>query len=84
MVSDGFEETINQCHCIMLFQVKRSKLHEQIVDLDVMWKKIVKFLNENLDKSEMQSVYEDLNDILQAAKQIGIVLFCFVLFYFVH
>ncbi|XP_022375871.1 activating signal cointegrator 1 complex subunit 3 [Enhydra lutris kenyoni] len=51
-------------------KVKRSKLHEQIVDLDVMWKKIVKFLNEKLDKSEMQSVNEDLNDILQAAKQI--------------
>uniref|UniRef100_A0A8C6ZX55 Activating signal cointegrator 1 complex subunit 3 n=1 Tax=Neovison vison TaxID=452646 RepID=A0A8C6ZX55_NEOVI len=56
-------------------KVKRSKLHEQIVDLDVMWKKIVKFLNENLDKSEMQSVYEDLNDILQAAKQIEVCSF---------
>ena len=64
----------------MLFQVKRSKLHEQILDLDVTWKKIVTFLNEKLEKSEIQSVNEDLNDILQAAKQIGIV-FCFILFY---
>lgn len=68
----------------MLFQVKRSKLHEQIVDLDVTWKKIVKFLNEKLEKSEMQSVNEDLKDILQAAKQIGIVLFCFISFCFIE
>uniref|UniRef100_A0A8C9M2K0 Activating signal cointegrator 1 complex subunit 3 n=1 Tax=Panthera tigris altaica TaxID=74533 RepID=A0A8C9M2K0_PANTA len=53
-------------------KVKRSKLHEQIVDLDVTWKKIVKFLNEKLEKSEMQSVNEDLKDILQAAKQIEV------------
>lgn len=79
VISDGFEESFNQCVCIMLFQVKRSKLHEQIIDLDVTWKKIVKFLNEKLEKSEMESVNEDLKDILQAAKQIGIVLFCFVL-----
>lgn len=52
-------------------KVKRSKLHEQILDLDVTWKKIVTFLNEKLEKSEIQSVNEDLNDILQAAKQIG-------------
>jgi len=51
-------------------KVKRSKLHEQILDLDMTWKKIVKFLNEKLEKSEMQSINEDLNDILQAAKQI--------------
>lgn len=51
-------------------KVKRSKLHEQIVGLDLTWKKIVKFLNEKLEKSEMQSVNEDLKDILQAAKQI--------------
>nr|KAF6503935.1 activating signal cointegrator 1 complex subunit 3 [Rousettus aegyptiacus] len=50
---------------------KRSKLHEQIVGLDLTWKKIVKFLNEKLEKSEMQSINEDLKDILQAAKQIG-------------
>uniref|UniRef100_A0A7N5JQA5 Activating signal cointegrator 1 complex subunit 3 n=1 Tax=Ailuropoda melanoleuca TaxID=9646 RepID=A0A7N5JQA5_AILME len=53
-------------------KVKRSKLHEQIVDLDVTWEKIVKFLNEKLEKSEMQSVNEDLSDILQAAKQIEV------------
>eukprot|EP00069_Balaena_mysticetus_P001643 bmy_15472T0 len=51
-------------------QLKRSKLHEQIVGLDLTWMKIVKFLNEKLEKSEMQSVNEDLKDILQAAKQI--------------
>uniref|UniRef100_A0A8C0PGY7 Uncharacterized protein n=1 Tax=Canis lupus familiaris TaxID=9615 RepID=A0A8C0PGY7_CANLF len=51
-------------------KVKWSKLHEQILDLDVTWKKILKFLNEKLEKSEIQSVNEDLNDILQAAKQI--------------
>lgn len=80
MISDGFGETFNQFLCVMLFQVKRSKLHEQIIDLDVTWKKIVKFLNEKLEKSEMQSVNEDLKDILQAAKQIGIVFisFCFI------
>lgn len=60
-----------------MFQKKRSKLHEQIVGLDLTWKKIVKFLNEKLEKSEMQSINEDLKDILQAAKQIGIVLFYF-------
>ncbi|XP_025858713.1 activating signal cointegrator 1 complex subunit 3 isoform X2 [Vulpes vulpes] len=53
-------------------KVKRSKLHEQILDLDVTWKKIVTFLNEKLEKSEIQSVNEDLNDILQAAKQIEV------------
>lgn len=42
--------------------------------------KIVKFLNEKLEKSEIQSVNEDLKDILQAAKQIGIVL----LFFLIH
>ncbi|XP_033274654.1 activating signal cointegrator 1 complex subunit 3 isoform X4 [Orcinus orca] len=52
-------------------QLKRSKLHEQTVGLDLTWMKIVKFLNEKLEKSEMQSVNEDLKDILQAAKQIG-------------
>ncbi|XP_006926332.1 activating signal cointegrator 1 complex subunit 3 isoform X2 [Pteropus alecto] len=51
---------------------KRSKLHEQIVGLDLTWKKIVKFLNEKLEKSEMQSINEDLKDILQAAKQIEV------------
>lgn len=64
-----------------MFQVKRSKLHEQTVGLDLTWKKIVNFLNENLEKSEMQSISEDLKDILQAAKQIGIVLFYFYLFF---
>lgn len=44
--------------------------------LDLTWKKLVTFLNEKLEKSEVQSVNEDLKDILQAAKQIGIVLFC--------
>uniref|UniRef100_A0A9L0J2U8 Activating signal cointegrator 1 complex subunit 3 n=1 Tax=Equus asinus TaxID=9793 RepID=A0A9L0J2U8_EQUAS len=53
-------------------KMKRSKLHEQIVGLDLTWKKIVKFLNEKLETSEMQSVNEDLKDILQAAKQIGV------------
>ncbi|XP_057593863.1 activating signal cointegrator 1 complex subunit 3 isoform X3 [Hippopotamus amphibius kiboko] len=52
-------------------QMKRSKLHEQIVGLDLTWMTIVKFLNDKLEKSEMQSVNEDLKDILQAAKQIG-------------
>ncbi|XP_062952899.1 activating signal cointegrator 1 complex subunit 3 isoform X4 [Cynocephalus volans] len=51
-------------------KIKRSKLHEQMLDLDLTWKKIVKFLNENLEKSKMQSVNEDLKDILHAAKQI--------------
>ncbi|XP_006881253.1 PREDICTED: activating signal cointegrator 1 complex subunit 3 [Elephantulus edwardii] len=51
-------------------KVKRSKLHEQALDLGLTWKKIVNFLNENLDKNEAQRVNEDLKDILQAAKQI--------------
>ncbi|XP_071469282.1 activating signal cointegrator 1 complex subunit 3 isoform X3 [Marmota flaviventris] len=51
-------------------KLKRSKLHEQVLDLGPTWKNIVKFLNENLEKSEMQSINEDLKDILQAAKQI--------------
>lgn len=48
------------------FRWKRSKLHEQIVGSDLTWMKIVKFLNEKLEKSEMQ-VNEDLKAILQAA-----------------
>ncbi|XP_077018605.1 activating signal cointegrator 1 complex subunit 3 isoform X5 [Tamandua tetradactyla] len=51
-------------------KMKRSKLHEQILGLGLTWKKIVKFLDENLEKNEVQSVNEDLKDILQAAKQI--------------
>nr|XP_040137973.1 activating signal cointegrator 1 complex subunit 3 [Ictidomys tridecemlineatus] len=51
-------------------KLKRSKLHEQVLDLGPTWKNIVTFLNENLEKSEMQSINEDLKDILQAAKQI--------------
>jgi hypothetical protein len=56
-----------------LFQLKRSKLHEQVLDFGLTWKKIVKFLNEKLEKNKMQNINEDLKDILQAAKQIGIV-----------
>lgn len=53
--------------------MKRSKLHEQVLDLGLTWKKIVKFLNEKLEKNKMQSINEDLKDILQAAKQIGMI-----------
>ena len=79
MVKDRFEKIFNQYVSVLcyLFQMKRSKLHEQIIGLDLTWMKIVKFLNEKLEKSEMQRVNEDLKDILQAAKQIGIVLFLF-------
>lgn len=82
---DGFEKNFNQ-HVIVfcyVFQMKRSKLHEQIVGLDLTWKKIVNFLNEKLEKSEMQSINEDLKDILQAAKQIGIVL-CYFYFFLIE
>ncbi|XP_055115755.2 activating signal cointegrator 1 complex subunit 3 isoform X2 [Symphalangus syndactylus] len=51
-------------------KIKRSKLHEQVLDLGLTWKKIIKFLNEKLEKSKMQSINEDLKDILHAAKQI--------------
>ncbi|XP_021098367.1 activating signal cointegrator 1 complex subunit 3 isoform X5 [Heterocephalus glaber] len=51
-------------------KLKRSKLQEQILDSGLTWKKIVTFLNENVEKSKMQSIDEDLKDILQAAKQI--------------
>uniref|UniRef100_A0A8C5LGL3 Activating signal cointegrator 1 complex subunit 3 n=1 Tax=Jaculus jaculus TaxID=51337 RepID=A0A8C5LGL3_JACJA len=51
-------------------KLKRSKLHEQVLGLGLTWKKILTFLNEKLDKSEMQRINEDLKDILQAAKQI--------------
>uniref|UniRef100_A0A7N9CSH8 Activating signal cointegrator 1 complex subunit 3 n=1 Tax=Macaca fascicularis TaxID=9541 RepID=A0A7N9CSH8_MACFA len=51
-------------------KIKRSKLHEQGLDLGLTWKKIIKFLNEKLEKSKMQSINEDLKDILHAAKQI--------------
>ncbi|XP_045150249.1 activating signal cointegrator 1 complex subunit 3 [Echinops telfairi] len=51
-------------------KIKRSKLYSKGSDLGLTWKKIVKFLNENLDKDEVQSVNEDLKDILQASKQI--------------
>lgn len=55
--------------------MKRSKLYGQTGGLNLAWEKIIAFLNEKLEKSEMQSVNEDLKDILQAAKQIGMVLF---------
>ncbi|XP_033619360.1 activating signal cointegrator 1 complex subunit 3 isoform X4 [Fukomys damarensis] len=51
-------------------KLKRSKLQEQISDSGLTWKKIVTFLSENVEKSKMPSIDEDLKDILQAAKQI--------------
>uniref|UniRef100_A0A8C5VNE2 Activating signal cointegrator 1 complex subunit 3 n=1 Tax=Microcebus murinus TaxID=30608 RepID=A0A8C5VNE2_MICMU len=51
-------------------KIKRSKLHEQVLDLGLTWKKIIQFLNEKLEKSKMQSINEDLKEILHAAKQI--------------
>lgn len=76
MINNGLEKNFNQNISMLysLFQLKRSKLHEQVLELGLTWKKIVKFLNEKLEKNKMQSINEDLKDILQAAKQIGIVL----------
>lgn len=59
----------------MYFQTKRLKLHEQLLKSDLTWKKIIKFVDDNLDKKEYQTVNGDLKTILQAAKQIG--RFCF-------
>lgn len=59
----------------MHFQTKRSKLHAQLLKSDLTWKKIIKFVDENLDKKEYQTVNGDLKTILQAAKQIGMSLF---------
>uniref|UniRef100_A0A2R8MHE9 Activating signal cointegrator 1 complex subunit 3 n=1 Tax=Callithrix jacchus TaxID=9483 RepID=A0A2R8MHE9_CALJA len=53
-------------------KIKRSKLHEQVSDLGLTWKKIITFLNEKVEKSKMQSINEDLKDILHAAKQIEV------------
>jgi hypothetical protein len=69
-----WRKTFNWYFCC-LFQLKRSRLQEQVLDLGLTWKKIVKFLNEKLEKSKMQNINEDLKDILQAAKQIGIFFF---------
>ncbi|XP_073192970.1 activating signal cointegrator 1 complex subunit 3 isoform X7 [Lepidochelys kempii] len=49
---------------------KRSKLHKQLMSSELTWKKIVKFVEDSLDKKEQQSVSGDLRTILQAAKQI--------------
>ncbi|NWS01521.1 ASCC3 protein, partial [Motacilla alba] len=49
---------------------KRSKLHAQLLKSDLTWKKIIKFVDDNLDKKEYQTVNGDLKTILQAAKQI--------------
>ncbi|XP_027737256.1 activating signal cointegrator 1 complex subunit 3 [Empidonax traillii] len=49
---------------------KRSKLHAQLLKSDLTWKKIIKFIDDNLDKKEHQTVNGDLKTILQAAKQI--------------
>ncbi|NXC87550.1 ASCC3 protein, partial [Cercotrichas coryphoeus] len=49
---------------------KRSKLHTQLLKSDLTWKKIIKFVDDNLDKKEYQTVNGDLKTILQAAKQI--------------
>ncbi|NWH78990.1 ASCC3 protein, partial [Piaya cayana] len=51
-------------------KTKRSKLHEQLLKSDLTWKKIIKFVDDNLDKKEYQTVNSDLKTILQAAKQI--------------
>lgn len=59
----------------MHFQTKRSKLHAQLLKSDLTWKKIIKFVDDNLDKKEYQTVNGDLKTILQAAKQIGMFLF---------
>ncbi|NXD34834.1 ASCC3 protein, partial [Copsychus sechellarum] len=49
---------------------KRSKLHAQLLKSDLTWKKIIKFVDDNLDKKEYETVNGDLKTILQAAKQI--------------
>ncbi|NXD96456.1 ASCC3 protein, partial [Chaetorhynchus papuensis] len=49
---------------------KRSQLHAQLLNSDLTWKKILKFVDDNLDKKEYQTVNGDLKTILQAAKQI--------------
>ncbi|NXC38612.1 ASCC3 protein, partial [Penelope pileata] len=49
---------------------KRSKQQEQLLKSDLTWKKIIKFVDDNLDKKEYQTVNGDLKNILQAAKQI--------------
>uniref|UniRef100_A0A8D0L2G8 Activating signal cointegrator 1 complex subunit 3 n=1 Tax=Sphenodon punctatus TaxID=8508 RepID=A0A8D0L2G8_SPHPU len=49
---------------------KRSILHEQLLSSGLTWKKIVQFVDENLDSKEHQSINGDLKIILQAAKQI--------------
>ncbi|NWY74718.1 ASCC3 protein, partial [Erithacus rubecula] len=49
---------------------KRSKLHAQLLKSDLTWKKIIKFVDDNLDQKEYQTVNGDLKTILQAAKQI--------------
>ncbi|XP_063245781.1 activating signal cointegrator 1 complex subunit 3 [Prinia subflava] len=49
---------------------KRSKLHAQLLKSGLTWKKIIKFVDDNLDKKEYQTVNSDLKTILQAAKQI--------------
>ncbi|NXK30981.1 ASCC3 protein, partial [Piprites chloris] len=49
---------------------KRSKLHAQLLKSDLTWKKIMKFIDDNLDKKTHQTVNGDLKTILQAAKQI--------------
>ncbi|NWT00841.1 ASCC3 protein, partial [Mionectes macconnelli] len=49
---------------------KRSKIHTQLLKSDLTWKKIIKFVDDNLDKKEHQTVNSDLKTVLQAAKQI--------------
>ncbi|XP_011922281.1 PREDICTED: activating signal cointegrator 1 complex subunit 3 isoform X3 [Cercocebus atys] len=66
---DNYNEEVADLKVDVL-KIKRSKLHEQGLDLGLTWKKIIKFLNEKLEKSKMQSINEDLKDILHAAKQI--------------
>jgi len=74
---------------ILHFQTKRSKLHEQLLKSGLTWKKIIKFVDDNLNKKEHQAVNGDLKTILQAAKQIGMFSFssslridCFVALFF--
>ncbi|XP_078504501.1 activating signal cointegrator 1 complex subunit 3 [Lissotriton helveticus] len=49
---------------------KRTKLREHVLQSDLTWKKMVRFVTDSLDKKEQQALNETFKELLHAAKQI--------------
>lgn len=54
-------------------QAKRLKRQELFAREGLTWPKVVQFFTQHLEKKDQQLTSQELKNILQAAKQIGIV-----------